>query len=114
MKPVIIHTEAIREFDNAIAYYEAQKVGLGLDLLSEVEQALGNIRQNPNLGTQHAIAGVRRYVLQRFPYLVFYVEFEEFIWIMAMARSARWKRSHMEDENQITGKNERLNDTITD
>lgn len=100
MKPVIIHTEAIREFDNAIAYYEAQKVGLGLDLLSEVEQVLGNIQQNPNLGTQHTIAQVRRYVLQRFPYLVFYVEFEEFIWIIAIAHGRRkpdyWKKRELE------------------
>jgi toxin ParE1/3/4 len=100
VKRVIIHTEAIREFDSAIAYYEAQKVGLGLDLLSEVEQTLGNIQQNPNLGTQHTIAGVRRYVLQRFPYLVFYVEFEEFIWIMAIAHGKRkpdyWKKRELE------------------
>ncbi len=40
MKPVIIHSEARRELDNAIQYYEKQKIGLGLDLLSEIEQAL--------------------------------------------------------------------------
>jgi toxin ParE1/3/4 len=100
VKQVIIHTEAIREFDSAIAYYETQKVGLGLDLLSEVEQAIGNIQRNPNLGTQYSISGVRRYVLQRFPYLVFYVEFEDFIWIIAIAHGRRkpdyWKRRKIE------------------
>ncbi len=35
MKPVIIHSEATGELDNAIQYYEKQKIGLGLDLLSE-------------------------------------------------------------------------------
>ena len=43
MKPVIIHSEARRELDNAIQYYEKQKIGLGLDLLSEIEQALEKI-----------------------------------------------------------------------
>ena len=68
MKPVIIHSEATRELDNAIQYYEKQKIGLGLDLLSEIEQALEKIKINPNLGTAHTIEGVRRYVIRRFPY----------------------------------------------
>ncbi len=50
MKPVIIHSEAREELDSAIAYYEEQKAGLGLDFLSEVEEALSKIQQNPNLG----------------------------------------------------------------
>jgi hypothetical protein len=51
VKFIVIHTEARKELDAAIAYYEVQKVGLGLDLLSEVQKVLGNIQQNPNLGT---------------------------------------------------------------
>jgi toxin ParE1/3/4 len=100
VKPIIIHTEAIREFDSAIAYYEDQKIGLGLDLLSQVEEALGKIQQNPNLGTQHTIAGVLRYVIQGFPYLIFYVELEEFIWVIAIAHGKRrpnyWKKRQLE------------------
>ena len=55
MKFIVIHTEARKELDAAIAYYEAQKVGLGLDLLSEVEKVILKIQQNPNLGTPHKI-----------------------------------------------------------
>ncbi|WP_414515762.1 hypothetical protein [Nostoc sp. PCC 9305] len=51
MKFIVIHTEARKELDDAIAYYEAQKVGLGLDLLFEVEKVILKIQQNPNLGT---------------------------------------------------------------
>ncbi|MDZ8088652.1 MAG: hypothetical protein V7L01_03165 [Nostoc sp.] len=47
MKFIVIHTEARKELDAAIAYYEAQKVGLGLDLLSEVEKVILKIQQNP-------------------------------------------------------------------
>ncbi|NJN06751.1 MAG: type II toxin-antitoxin system RelE/ParE family toxin [Richelia sp. SL_2_1] len=53
----------MREVYAAIAYYEAQKVGLGLDLLSEVEKVILKIQQNPNLGTPHKIEGIRRYVI---------------------------------------------------
>ncbi len=102
MKFVVIHTEARKELDAAIAYYEAQKVGLGLDLLSEVEKTLLKIQQNPNLGTPHKIEEIRRYTIQRFPYLIFYTELEEVIWVIAIAHSKRkpnyWKQRNIEIE----------------
>ncbi len=100
MKPLIIHSEAITELDSAIAYYEKRKVGLGLDFLSEVEQYLGKIQQNPNLGALYKVSGLRRYVMQRFPFLIFYAELEEFIWIVAIAHGKRrpdyWRRRQIE------------------
>lgn len=36
MKPVIIHSQARAELDQAMLYYERQKPGLGLDLQAEV------------------------------------------------------------------------------
>ena len=100
MKTVIIHSEATRELDNAIKYYEQQKIGLGLDLLSEIEQALEKIKINPNLGTPHTIEGICRYVIRRFPYIIFYVEFEAFIWVVAIAHGKRkpdyWKKRKLE------------------
>lgn len=100
MKPVIIHNEAKQELDSAIAYYEVRQVGLGLDFLSDVEQAISRIQQNPNVGEKYKITGFRRYVMQRFPYLVFYVEFEDFIWVVAIAHGKRkpnyWKKRQVE------------------
>jgi toxin ParE1/3/4 len=100
VKPLIIHSEAITELDSAIAYYEKRKVGLGLDFLSEVEQYLGKIQQNPNLGALYKASGLRRYVMQRFPFLIFYTEFEEFIWVVAIAHGKRrpdyWRRRQIE------------------
>lgn len=100
MKPVIIHSEAIEELDSAISYYEEQKVGLGLDFLAEVEQALAKIQQNPNLGAVYKATELRRYVIQRFPFLIFYAELEEFIWVVAIAHGKRrpdyWKRRRIE------------------
>lgn len=99
MKPVIIHSEAREELDRAIAYYQEQKAGLGLDFLSEVEQALGKIQQNPNLGESYKVSELRRYVIQRFPFLIFYAEFQEFIWVVAIAHGRRrpdyWRRRQM-------------------
>jgi toxin ParE1/3/4 len=100
VKPVIIHGEAIAELEGAISYYEDQKVGLGLDFLAEVERSLDKIRQNPNLGADYKATGLRRYVIQRFPFLIFYAEFEEFIWVVAIAHGKRrpdcWRQRQIE------------------
>lgn len=100
MKPIIIHSEARAELDGAIAYYEEQKTGLGLDFLSEVERTVSKIQQNPNLGASYKTTGLRRYVMQRFPFLIFYREFEEIIWIVAIAHSNRrpnyWRQRQIE------------------
>ncbi|MDG2989762.1 type II toxin-antitoxin system RelE/ParE family toxin [Candidatus Synechococcus calcipolaris G9] len=100
MKPVILHSEAIEELDAGVAYYEDQKAGLGLDFLVEVEQALGRIQQNPNLGAVYKVTGLSRYVIQRFPFLVFYAELEDCIWVIAIAHGRRrpdyWRERQIE------------------
>lgn len=96
MKSIILHSEAIAELDAAVSYYEAQKVGLGLDFLTEVEHSLNKLQQNPNLGAAYKISGLRRYVIQRFPFLIFYTDLEAYIWVVAIAHGKRrpdyWKR----------------------
>lgn len=100
MKPVIIHSEAIAELDGAISYYDDQNVGLGLDFLAEVEHAINNIQQNPKLGAVYDVPGLRRYVMQRFPFLIFYAELEAVIWIVAIAHGKRrpnyWRQRRIE------------------
>jgi toxin ParE1/3/4 len=100
VKQIIFHSEARAELDNSVAYYERQKAGLGLDFLSEVEQAIGKIQQNPSIGAPYKIAQLRRYVLQCFPHLIFYTEFKEFIWVVAIAHGKRrpdyWKKRQVE------------------
>jgi toxin ParE1/3/4 len=100
MKNFIFHSEAKRELDNAIGYYEKQKIGLGLDLLSEIEQVLTKIKINPNLGKPYPIKGLRCCVIRRFPYIIFYTELEDFIWIVAIAHGKRkpnyWQNRNLE------------------
>ncbi|MGB3514891.1 MAG: type II toxin-antitoxin system RelE/ParE family toxin [Elainellaceae cyanobacterium] len=100
MKPLVLHSEAIAELDGAVAYYQDQRSGLGLDFLSNVEQAFGKIQQHPELGTPYTVRGLRRYVLQRFPFSIFYAELEACIWIVAIAHSKRkpnyWRKRQIE------------------
>jgi toxin ParE1/3/4 len=100
VNPIVIHSEAIAELDQAIAYYEEQKVGLGLDFLAAIEQATNKIQQNPNLGTIYKNLVVRRYVIKRFPFLIFYAVLPDIIWIVAIAHGKRkpdyWKTRQFE------------------
>ena len=96
MKPVIVHPEATTELDHAIAYYESKVSGLGLDFHAKVELAIHKIQQAPQMWPRHRDPRFRKYVLERFPYLIFYMERTETIWIVAIAHAKRrpgyWER----------------------
>jgi toxin ParE1/3/4 len=89
MKPVIFHRKAIAELDHAVAYYENQRKGLGIDFLTKIDQSVNKIQQNPNLGAIYKQTELRRYIVQPFPFLIFYGDFEDFIWIVAIAHAKR-------------------------
>lgn len=96
MKPVIIHREARAELDEAAAFYEQQEHGLGASLLAEVEQALRLVGEHPSAWPPYRATTFRHIVLQRFLYIVFYREFNDVIWVAAIAHGKRrpgyWRR----------------------
>ncbi len=89
MKPVLIHPQAKAELDHAIAYYESKSPGLGLDLHKKFEQATKKIQRTPESWPRHLDPRFRRYMLERFPYLIFYIERTDQIWILAVAHAKR-------------------------
>ncbi|TVM03629.1 MAG: type II toxin-antitoxin system RelE/ParE family toxin [Candidatus Brocadia sp. WS118] len=95
MKSVIIHEDAEKELCHAVEYYEDKVTGLGLDFENEVRKALISIQENPKLYTETK-HGVRRHLLQRFPYFIYYDEFDDYIWIIAFAHTSKkpfyWKK----------------------
>ncbi|MGR3177057.1 MAG: type II toxin-antitoxin system RelE/ParE family toxin [Candidatus Anammoxibacter sp.] len=88
MKKIIIHEEAEKELWHAIDYYEDKVVGLGLDFEKETQKTLILIQENPKISTETEY-GVRRHLLQRFPYFIYYDEYEEHIWIIAFAHTSK-------------------------
>ena len=96
MKPLVVHPQAKAELDGAIAYYESRVTGLGVDFLDNIERAFQKIQQNPQAWPLYVDPRFRRYVLDRFPYSVFYIERLDAIWIVAVAHAKRrpdyWKR----------------------
>jgi toxin ParE1/3/4 len=69
--PLIISPEAEEDLHDAKVWYERKRAGLGDEFLLCVEEALDRIRVIPE-GAPQVVPGVRRVMLRRFPYGVFY------------------------------------------
>jgi plasmid stabilization system protein ParE len=63
-------------------WYESQLTGLGADFLSEVSQVFDRIAETP-LIYQIAYRDVRRAIVHRFPYLIWYRVFGEVVAVLA-------------------------------
>jgi toxin ParE1/3/4 len=102
VKPIRYHEEAYAELVEAIEWYDAQRAGLGAEFNAAVEKALDLIQHLPTSFALHDGIAIRRYVLQRFPYLIRYQECDEVIWILAVAHQRRdpnyWKYRHINDQ----------------
>lgn len=69
--PLIITPEAEADLGDAKRWYDRQREGLGGEFVLCVEEALDRIRRIPE-GASMVFPGVRRVVVRRFPYGVFY------------------------------------------
>jgi toxin ParE1/3/4 len=89
MKTVIFHQEAEAELTAAIAYYEERRAGLGTEFQEAAEEAVDRIARMPRAFPPHGDQGLRKYVLRRFPYTIFYLELDEVVWVAAVAHQRR-------------------------
>ena len=88
MKPVIFHPAASDELEKAADDYEDEQLGLGRRFRIEFEQALERIKRNP-LAYAIEIDQFRACAVHRFPYTAFYADFEDHIWLAAVAHQRR-------------------------
>jgi toxin ParE1/3/4 len=89
MKPVVFHRRAAEELDDAMAYYESQREGLSLSFETEVERAVQLIQDHPERWAAYKDTAYRMCSLKRFPYVVYYLELGQNIWIAAVAHQKR-------------------------
>jgi plasmid stabilization system protein ParE len=68
---LILVPEAHQDLEEAYAWYEERRVGLGEDFLGRVDACIEAIRRTPEM---HAVVhdNYRRALVRRFPYAVFY------------------------------------------
>lgn len=79
---------AVREIGDAYAWYEQQSPGLGAEFELAFELQLKRLEQVPLLYSE-ILPGVRRTLLPRFPYGVFYTVRADLVHILAVIHNAR-------------------------
>jgi plasmid stabilization system protein ParE len=88
------HPEAEREFFDAISWYDHQRKGLGAEFLLCIDESIERIKSNPQMyPVVHK--QIRRIVVRRFPFAVFFEDKESEIRIIGIFHSRRdpdyWK-----------------------
>lgn len=92
---LIVRKKAESDIDAAFAWYEFREPGLGLRSLQEVDTAFDTIEAQPRLfaSIHH---DVRRALLKKFPFGVYYVHREAAVVVIAVMHAARhpnsWQR----------------------
>ncbi|MEO7086286.1 MAG: type II toxin-antitoxin system RelE/ParE family toxin [Gemmatimonadaceae bacterium] len=92
---LVLSDRATVELNEAVASYETERSGLGLAFLAAVDAVHALLRRHPQIGAE-VRPRIRRALLRRFPYGVFYVINERHIRVLAIIHShrhpARWPR----------------------
>jgi plasmid stabilization system protein ParE len=83
--------EAEEEFRDAVRYYENEAPGIGLRFVVDIRKAVMFITENPYAAAAVG-SGIRRKVLNRFPYSLLYAVESELIVIVAVAHQKRRPR----------------------
>ncbi len=93
-KRVMIRPEAESDIEDAYKWYESQRKGLGEDFLLCIEEALSRASRNPAVYSV-VYKEVRRVLIRRFPFGVFFLEDETNISVLAVLHARRnpktWK-----------------------
>lgn len=102
MKRVIPRPQADRDIDAALSYYANENPRLARELLQEITRASDSISKMPGLGSPRLsrasnVEGLRAYALGIFPYLLLYLEREQYIDL------ARVMHSHRDFETLLLG-----------
>lgn len=99
MKDFRVEAVAQTEFEEAAVWYEAQREGLGLEFIAEIDRILIRISHEAKFATAPiaTIEGgvVRREFVERFPYVVVFVETDDRRRVIMIRRGSsdpeRWR-----------------------
>ena len=83
-REILVRPEAEAEVQQAFDWYQEQSEGLGLEFLRAIEACLSSVSRNPFAYTVVKVPNVRRAVVRRFPYALFYLVDDDAIVIIAV------------------------------
>ncbi|CAN5389149.1 type II toxin-antitoxin system RelE/ParE family toxin [soil metagenome] len=83
-RQILVRPEAESEVQQAFNWYEKQSEGLGFEFLRAIEACLSGVKRNPFAYTIIKNPNVRRAIIRRFPYALFYLVDDEAIVVIAV------------------------------
>jgi plasmid stabilization system protein ParE len=86
--PLIVNPEAEADLDEATRWYEAQRPGLGGELLDCVHEAFVRLRTSPLLHAK-VFQELRLALVRRFPYAVIYRADDDQVTVIAVYHTSR-------------------------
>jgi plasmid stabilization system protein ParE len=93
-KPVLLRPEAQLDLEDAAQWYNRQRGGLGYEFLDEVVRGFASISEN-SLLYPIVHKNIRRSLLRRFPFGVFYIDEPDKIVVIGVMHGSRdpktWK-----------------------
>jgi toxin ParE1/3/4 len=93
-RAVWFRPEAEVELDDAYSWYEHRRVGLGIEFISRVDEALNRIQGDPE-SFPIVYRTLRQVLVHRFPFVIYYSTDEQRISIAAIVHGSRnpgvWK-----------------------
>lgn len=87
-RSLVFRRQAREEFDAAGDWYERERPGLGRAFLAEVERVLQTVVSNPDTFPE-VLEGIRKAVIKRFPYCLYFRIRGEVVVVLAVFHSAR-------------------------
>lgn len=85
---LVVRPEAESDIASAAQWYEQRRPGLSLDFRSALDRTLSSILEAPELYAR-VYRDLRRALLRRFPYGVFYLRRAEVIIVLAVLHTSR-------------------------
>jgi plasmid stabilization system protein ParE len=85
---VRFRSEAAADVASAKEWYDQERLGLGHDFGEALERVIGLVADFPKAFPEVA-SGLRRAILRRFPYSVYYRVSDDFVEVVACLHSAR-------------------------
>jgi plasmid stabilization system protein ParE len=94
-RTLIISPEAEQDLADAKRWYDDRRYGLGAERVECVEEAIDTVRRLP-LVPAVVFEGLRRVLVRRFPYAVFYRVADDRITVVAVYHTSRDPRGWQE------------------
>lgn len=94
----LVRPEAEQDLSEAFQWYERQRTGLGHDFLLQVDAGFRFLERTP-LVFPEIYRGIRRHLIKRFPYKIFYIVEESTVVILAVVyggRDPQWIKKRLD------------------